>query len=115
MYTDRIMEYINLLQQGSKRSANAASFGRALDLTTLLRVILHVRHAFQASETGAAPSDDPVTPNMLRMARLLQDELVRIIGRDLTVHNPNNYMWHTGNAVPLHTGAAVVWLARAVY
>ena len=44
MYSDRIMEYINLLQQGSKRSANAASFGRALDLTTLLRVILHVRH-----------------------------------------------------------------------
>ena len=39
--------------------ANAASFGRALDLTTLLRVILHVRHAFQASETGAAQADDP--------------------------------------------------------
>ena len=55
-------------------------------------------------ETGAAQSDDPVTENMLRMARLLQDALVRTVGRDLTVHNPNILTWHTGNAVPLHTG-----------
>ena len=104
MYTDRVLEYINMLQQGSKRSANAASFGRAIDLTSLLRVLMHVRHAFQAAETGCAPSDDPVTENMLRMARLLQDALVRTIGRDLTIYNPYNYMWHTGNAVPLYTG-----------
>ena len=65
---------------------------------------MHVRHAFQASETGAAQSDDPVTESMLRMARMLQDALVRTIGRDLTVPNPNNLMWHTGNPVPLRTG-----------
>lgn len=104
MYTDRILEYINMLQQGSKRSANAASFGRSLDLTTLLRPMMHVRHAFQASETGAAQSDDPVTENMLRMARLLQDALVQTIGCDLTLYCPSNLMWHTGNAVPLYTG-----------
>ena len=66
MFTDRVLEYINLIQQGSKRSASASSFGRALDLTTLLRAIIHVRHAFEAEETGSAPSDDPVTENMLR-------------------------------------------------
>ena len=104
MYTDRVLEYINKVQQGSKRSANAASFGRAIDLTTLLRALIHVRHAFQASETGAAEADDPVTENMLRLARLLQDEFVRILGRDLTVQDQDNHFWHTGSSVPLNTG-----------
>jgi len=40
MYIDRVLEYINKVQQGTKRSAHAASFGRALDMTTLLRAIL---------------------------------------------------------------------------
>jgi hypothetical protein len=101
MYTDRVMEYINKIQQGSKRSAHAASFGRALDLTSLLRAMIHVRHAFQAVETGSVESDDPVKPYMLVMARLLQDAFVRLLGRDLTVPDPNNKCWHTGNAVPL--------------
>ena len=104
MYIDRLLETINKIQQGSKRSSNAAAFARAIDMTTLLRSILHVRHAFQASETGAAQSDDPVTENMLRMARLLQDALVQTIGCDLTLYCPSNLMWHTGNAVPLYTG-----------
>lgn len=104
MYTDRVLEYINMIQQGAKRSANAASFGRALDLTTLLRALIHVRHVFQAEETGTAAADDPVTENMLRMARMLQDAFVRILGRDLTVVDGNNHCWHTGNSVPLNTG-----------
>ena len=77
MYTDRILEYVNKIQQGSKRSASAASFGKALDFTTLLRAQMHVRHTFQAAETGAAESDDPVTENMLRMARMLQEKRTR--------------------------------------
>jgi hypothetical protein len=104
MYTDRLLEYVNKIQQGSKRSASAASFSKALDFTTLLRAQMHVRHAFQAAETGSAESDDPVTENMLRMARMLQDEFVRILGRDLTVYDPDNHCWHTGNSVPLYTG-----------
>ena len=104
MFVDRIMEYINKIQQGSKRSAHAASFGRALDLTTLLRAMIHVRHAFQAVETGEVESDDGVKESWLIMARMLQDELVRVLGRDLTVRDPLNHMWHTGNAVPLDTG-----------
>lgn len=104
MYTDRLLEYINKIQQGLKRSAHAASFGRSLNLTAYLRVLLHVRHTFQASETGAAAADDPVSESMLRMARLLQDEFVRTLGRDLTVVDPNNHFWHTGNSVPLNTG-----------
>ena len=35
MYLDRLLEYINKIQQGAQRSANAASFGRALDLTSM--------------------------------------------------------------------------------
>jgi hypothetical protein len=27
-----------------------------------------------------------------------------VLGRDLTVRDPLNHMWHTGNAVPLDTG-----------
>jgi hypothetical protein len=104
MFTDRMLEYVNHIQQGAKRSASASSFGRALDFTTLLRAIIHVRHAFQAVETGAGPADDPVSENMLRMARLLQDAFVRTLGRDLTVHDDRNHFWHTGNPVPLNTG-----------
>ena len=104
MYVDRVLEYINKIQQGSKRSAHAASFGRALDLTTLLRAMMHVRHAFQEVETGSAESDDAMKPSALVMARLLQDALVRLLGCDLTVVNPNNKCWHTGNPVPLNTG-----------
>ena len=84
--------------------ASAASFARALDMTTLLRVLLHVRHAFQTTEQGAAEADDPVTDSMLVQARLLQNEFRRILGTDLTIHNPNNPFWHTGNAVPLDGG-----------
>ena len=104
MFTDRVLEYVNQIQQGGKRSASASSFGRALDFTSLLRAIMHVRHNFQAAETGATPTDDPVTENMLRMARLLQDAFVRTLGRDLTVLDALNHFWHTGNAVPLETG-----------
>ena len=104
MYLDRLLEYINKIQQGAQRSANAASFGRALDLTSLLRCILHVRHAFQATELGGAESDDPVTPSMLTQARLLQNHILLVIGNDLTKHNPDNYFWHTGHAVPLDRG-----------
>ena len=104
MYTDRILEYVNKIQQGSKRSASAASFGKALDFTTLLRAQMHVRHTFQAAETGAAESDDPVTENMLRMARMLQDKLVTNLGRDLTIFDAYNHCWHTGTPVPLNTG-----------
>lgn len=104
MFADRMLEYINKVQQGLKRSAHAASFGRAISLTRLLRMILHVRHAFQESETGHPPGADPVSESMLRMARLLQDELVRIVGRDLTIYDANNHCWHTANSVPLNTG-----------
>ena len=104
MYIDRVLEYINKVQQGTKRSAHAASFGRALDMTTLLRAMLHVRHAFQAAETGKVESDDGISPSMLIMARLLQDELVRVLGRDLSLLDPYIRTWHTGNPVRMDTG-----------
>lgn len=104
MFLDRLLEYINKIQQGAQRSANAASFGRALDLTSLLRAILHVRHTYQAAESGAAESDDPITPSMLVQARLLQDYFLLTLGRDLTVYDIYNHFWHTGHPVPLHTG-----------
>ena len=124
MYIDRVLEYVNSIQQGAKRSAHAASFGRSIDMTTLLRPLIHVRHAFQAAETGSDAANDPVTQNMLIMARLIQDELVRKLGTDLTVFDPNNPFWHTGNPVPLATGdfrtrrpwewIERVWLGRSV-
>ena len=104
IYLDRLLEYINNIQQGAKRSAHAASFGRAVDLTTLLRSIMHVRHTFQASEKGHTESDDPITQSMLVQARLVQDFLVRTLGRDLTVHDAYNPFWYTGNPVLLYGG-----------
>ena len=108
MYVDRLLESINKLQQGSKRSSNAAAFQRAIDMTTLLRSILHVRHAFEATEGGATSTDDPITPSMLTQARILQDCFLSALGRDLTVHNPNNVFWHTHNAVPLRSAVDLI-------
>jgi hypothetical protein len=104
MYCDRLVELINKLQQGTKRSSSAASFQRAIDLTTLLRPMLHVRHAFQAAEQGAAETDDPVTASMLVQARVLQDAFLCHLGRDLTQRAPQNPFWHSGNAVTLTAG-----------
>ena len=104
MYCDRLLELINKLQQGAKRSSSAASFQRAMDLTSLLRSMLHVRHAFQAAEQGAAETDDPVTSSMLVQARLLQNAFLLLLGRDLTQPNSQNPFWHTGNHVTLTVG-----------
>lgn len=104
MYCDRLLEMVNNIQQGVQGSSSGASFRRACDLTTLLQSILHVRHAFQDHETGAAASDDPITPSMLVQARTLQQELRRLLGNDLTVPSPNNPFWHTGNPTPLDAG-----------
>ena len=104
MYCDRLVETINKLQQGTKRSSSDASFQRAIDLTSLLRSMLHVRHAFQAAEHGDAETDDPVTASMLVQARVLQDAFLRLLGRDLTQPAPQNPFWHTGNPVTLTVG-----------
>lgn len=104
MYADRLLEFINNLQQGKKRNASASSFGHALDLTTLLRTMLHVRHAFEATEHGAMQSDDPITESMLVQARLLQNEYRRLLGIDLTVPNAKNPFFHTGQPVALDGG-----------
>lgn len=106
MFLDRMLELINNLQQRTKRTSSVAGFGRAMDMTTLIRPMLHVRHAFRAAETGSTVTDDPVTQSMLVQARLLQDCFVRLLGRDLTVVNPLNPFHHTRNPVPLNTGEA---------
>jgi hypothetical protein len=104
MYTDRVLESVNQQQQGTKGNASATSFRKALDMTTLLRTMMHVRHAFQAAERGSERSDEPVTESMLVQARLLQNELRRVLGTDLTILDPNNPFWHSGNLTPLDQG-----------
>ena len=72
-------------------------------MTTLLRILLHVRHAFEATEKGSSfAGEDPVTPGMIVQARVLQNSILRVLGRDLTVPDPYNRFHHTGNPVPLH-------------
>lgn len=102
-FIDRVMEFTNNEQQSMRRSAHAASFGRTMDVTPLLRGMMHVRHAFQATEHGTSDGDDPITDSMLVQARLLQDELRRLLGTDLTVATNTNPFWHTGNPVA-HNG-----------
>ena len=104
MYCDRLVELINKLQQGAKRSSSASSFQRAIDLTSLLRVMLHVRHGFQAAEQGAAETDDPITASMLVQARVLQDRFLQLLGRDLTRPDLLNPFWHTGTPVTMTLG-----------
>ena len=104
MYIDRLVEYLNHLQQGAKRSAHAASFGRAMDMTTLLPALLHVRHAFQNHELGIQEGASTITTNQLVAARKLQNHFFKMMGSDLTTHTTHNQHWHTGIPVPLDAG-----------
>ena len=104
MFIDRFVEYCNKLQGEYMQSAHAASFGAAFDVTTLLPAILHMRHAFEAHETGLPEGSEPVTTAMLIAARKLQNELLRICGRDLTIATTHNEFHHTGTPVNCDTG-----------
>ena len=103
-YIDRLIEYINKIQGDYMKSAHAASFGAGIDVTTLIPAILHVRHAFEVHELGVDHSSEPITTAQLVAARKLQNELLRICGRDLTVSTTHNACWHTGVPVNCDTG-----------
>ena len=103
-YIDRLIEYINKIQGDYMRSAHAASFGAALDVTPMIPAILHVRHAFEQHELGESAADEAVSNAMLVAARKLQNELLLICGRDLTVATTHNECWHTGTPVNCDTG-----------
>ena len=103
-YIDRLIEYINKIQGDYMKSAHAASFGAGLDITPLLPAILHVRHAFEKHELGDAAAGEAVTTAMLVAARKLQNELLLICGRDLTVSTSHNACWHTGIPVDCSRG-----------
>ena len=103
-FIDRFVEYVNKIQGEYMQSAHAASFGAAVDMTTLLPAILHVRHAFETHETGLPQGAEPITTAMLIAARKLQNELLQICSRDLTIATTHNGFWHTGTPVNCNTG-----------
>ena len=103
-YIDRLIEYINKIQGDYMKSAHAASFGAGIDVTTLIPAILHVRHAFEVNELGVDHASEPITTAQLVAARKLQNELLRICGRDLTISTTHNACWHTGVPVNCDTG-----------
>ena len=100
MYVDRLLEYVNLLQQ--KRMNAFTGFDSALHHTPLLRAMLHVDHAYCEAAHGAAPTDAPMTHSMLFQARILQDMFLRELGRDLTVDCNNNPFWPGCMCMRLH-------------
>ena len=79
MAIDRLLEYVNLLQQ--KRMNAFIGFDTALHHTPLLRAMLHADHAYEEAVHGAAKTDDPMTKSMIFQARLLQVKIVRNHGR----------------------------------
>jgi hypothetical protein len=102
MAVDRLLEYINLLQQ---RRMNAYSgFDTALHNTHLLQAMLHVDHAYQEATNGHPPSESPVTNSMIFQIREVQDLCLRLCGSNLTIPDPRNHFWYTGNPVPLEAG-----------
>ena len=103
-YIDRLVEYINKIQGDYMKSAHAASFGAALDITPLIPALLHVRHVFETHELGDAEASEPVTTAMLVAARKLQNKLLSICGRDLTISTTHNECWHTGIPVDCSRG-----------
>jgi hypothetical protein len=63
MAIDRLLEYVNLLQQ--KRMNAFIGFDTALHHTPLLRAMLHADHAYEEAVHGAAKTDDPMTKSMM--------------------------------------------------
>lgn len=102
MYIDRLLEYVNLLQQ--QRMNAFVGFDTALHHTPLLRAMLHVDHAYCEAAHGAAPTEQPLTNSMLNQARLLQDLFLKELGRDLTVPNEHNAFWWTGVKQNMYDG-----------
>ena len=102
MHIDRLLEYINLLQQ--KRMSTFQGFDNNLHHTELLQPMIHVDHAYQEARKGHTPTETPITNSMIFQTRAVQDLCVRLCGTDLTVRDPLNRFWYTGNAVRLEGG-----------
>ena len=102
MAIDRLLEYVNLLQQ--KRMNAFIGFDTALHHTPLLRAMLHADHAYEEAVHGAAKTDDPMTKSMIFQARLLQDMFLAKLGGDWTRVDDTNPFWYTGTATPMSQG-----------
>ena len=102
MAMDRLLEYINMLQQ--KRMNAFQGFDSAWHNTDLLQPMLHVDHAYQEAKAGRDPTQPVVTNSMIFQIREVQDFILETCGTDLTVPDPLNRFWYTGNATPLDTG-----------
>ena len=104
MATDRLLEYINKVQQA--RMGNFGGFENSLHNTPLHKAMIHVDHAYEEAVHGAAKTDDPMTNSMLYQARILQDKFLERLGRDLTVHSNINPFWYSGADVNMYEGPA---------
>ena len=103
MFIDRLLEFINFLQQ--KRMNSFVGFDSGLHFTELLKPMLHIDHAWHTAHGGGRePQEDVMTISMLIEARKLQDFFVTMCGTDLTQHQDENPYWHTGNPTSLYRG-----------
>ena len=97
-WCDRLLEYVNFLQQ--KRMNAFAAFDTALHNSELIPAMLHVDHAFEEAMHGCGPTEEPMTKSMLREANMLRLFFKGLAGTDLTISEDKNPFWHTGNPVP---------------
>ena len=99
---DRLLEYVNLLQQ--QRMNAFSGFDSALHQTDLLPAMLHVDHAYEEAVHGSSPTEEVMTRSELFSARSLQDLFLSKCGSDLTIASNSNPFWHTGNATSFSGG-----------
>lgn len=98
MFGDRLLEYLNLMQD--QRDGKFAAFDRSMHYTDELMALLHVAQVWDASERGGeSPLNDPVTQAMLNGAAVVRNNLRAKLGTDLTIYSNTNPFWHTGNPV----------------
>lgn len=98
MAFDRFLEYINLLQ--IKRGTAFRSFDSQLHFTEYLKPLVHVDAAWKEANGGTG-IDDGIPSFLLNDVSEMRRKLVATLGDDLTIVEPNNALWHTGNPVPL--------------
>jgi hypothetical protein len=101
MYADRVVEYLNWLQD--QRRGTYSAFGRALEFTEAMVGMMHVAY----SADGEKKFNDPLTQSDINGAKAIRESLKLRLGTDLTVASTSNGSFHTGGGGNMFQSTAI--------
>ena len=102
MAFDRLIEYVNLLQQ--KRNTAFRGYDSQLHFTKYIKALVHVDAAWKEADGPGHKLDDGIPTFLYNDIFEIYKQLCNTIGPDLVTRTVGNQLWHTGNPVPLDGG-----------